>query len=46
MSAQRLASTTDVTDEEWQILAPLRPPDKTGGRPRKYPRRAVINGLQ
>jgi putative transposase len=45
MSAQRLASTTDLTDEEWQILEPLLPPDKTGGRRRKYPRREVINGL-
>jgi transposase len=45
MSAQRLASTTDLTDEEWQILAPRLPPEQTGGRPRKYPRRDVINGL-
>jgi putative transposase len=45
MSAQRLASTTDLTDEEWQILEPLLPPEKTGGRPRKYPRRDVINGI-
>ena len=46
MSAQRLAYTTDLTDEEWQILKPLLPPEKAGGRPRKYPRREVINGLQ
>jgi putative transposase len=46
MSAQRLAYTTDLTDEEWQILEPLLPPEKTGGRPRKYPMREVINGLQ
>jgi transposase len=45
MSAQRLAYTTDLTDEEWQILEPLLPPDKTGGRPRKYPVREVINGI-
>jgi transposase len=45
MSAQRLASTTDLTDEEWQLLEPLLPPEKTGGRPRKYPRRDVINGI-
>jgi putative transposase len=46
MSAQRLAYTTDLTDEEWQILEPLLPPEKTGGRPRKYPMREVINGIQ
>jgi putative transposase len=46
MSFQRLAYTTDLTDEEWQILAPLLPPEKSGGRPRKYPIREVINGIQ
>src|SRR5918999_32553 len=46
MSARRLTYTTDLTDEEWQILAPLLPPDKAGGRPRKYPLREVINGIQ
>jgi putative transposase len=46
MAARRLAYTTDLTDEEWQILAPLLPPAKSGGRPRKYPRREVINGIQ
>jgi transposase len=46
MSARRLTYTTDLTDEEWQILAPLLPPEKAGGRPRKYPMREVINGIQ
>ena len=46
MSAQRLTYTTDLTDEEWQILEPLLPPEKPGGRPRKYPMREVINGIQ
>jgi putative transposase len=46
MSRQRLAYTTDLTDEEWQILAPLLPPEKSGGRPRKYPVREVMNGIQ
>jgi len=35
MSARRLTYTTDLTDEEWQILEPLLPPAKSGGRPRK-----------
>jgi putative transposase len=46
MAARRLASTTDLTDEEWQSLAPLLPPDKAGGRPRTYPLREVLNGIQ
>jgi putative transposase len=46
MSAQRLTYTTDLADEEWQILEPLLPPEKTGGRPRKYPLREVLNGMQ
>ena len=46
MSARRLTYTTDLTDDEWQILKPLLPPDKSGGRPRKYPIRGVINGIQ
>jgi putative transposase len=46
MAAQRLAYASDLTDEEWQILAPLLPPEKAGGRPRKYPMRDVIDGIQ
>jgi putative transposase len=46
MARQRLAYTTDLTDEEWQILEPLLPPEKTGGRPHKYPLREVRNGIQ
>jgi transposase len=46
MPAQRPAYATDLSDEEWQILAPLLPPAKPGGRPRKYPMREVINGIQ
>jgi putative transposase len=46
MARQRLAYPTDLTDEEWQLLKPLLPPDKPGGRPRKYPMREVLNGIQ
>jgi hypothetical protein len=38
--------STDLTDEEWHILAPLLPPEKSGGRPRTYPLREVLNGIQ
>jgi putative transposase len=46
MARQRLTYATDLTDEEWQILKPLLPPEKSGGRPRKYPMREVFNGIQ
>jgi putative transposase len=46
MARQRLPYPTDLTDEEWQLLKPLLPPAKSGGRPRKYPLREVINGIQ
>jgi putative transposase len=46
MARQRLPYTTDLTNEEWQILKPLLPPAKSGGRPRKYPMREVLNGIQ
>ena len=31
MSVRRLTYTTDLTDEEWRILAPLLPSEKAGG---------------
>jgi putative transposase len=46
MARQCLTYTTDLTDEEWQILKPLLPPAKSGGRPRKYPMREGLNGIQ
>ena len=46
MARQRLTYTTDLTDEEWRLLKPLLPPAKSGGRPRKYPLREVMNGIQ
>ena len=46
MARPRLSYPTDLTDEAWQILKPLLPPVKSGGRPRKDPMREVLNGLQ
>jgi putative transposase len=46
MPAQRPAYTSDLIDEEWQILEPLLPPEKPGGRPRKYLMRDVIDAIQ
>ena len=36
---------SDLSDDEWAILAPLIPPAKHGGRPREVDIRAVIGGL-
>src|SRR5918996_2882479 len=46
MFTQRQAYTSDLTDEEWRFLEPLLPPAKAGGRPRKYPMREWLNGMQ
>jgi putative transposase len=39
------ASSTDGTEAEWAILAPLSPPAPPGGRPRQQDRRAIVHGL-
>src|SRR5258705_4881982 len=36
---------TDLTDEEWQVLEPLVPPSKTGGRPADHTRREILNAI-
>ena len=36
---------TDLTDEQWAILALLIPPAKPGGRPRQVDMREVINTI-
>ena len=41
----RQAYDTDITDEQWEILEPLLPPAKQGGRPRCVDMRDIINAL-
>jgi putative transposase len=36
---------TDLTNDQWDVLAPLIPPAKPGGRPREVDLREVINTL-
>ena len=36
---------SDLNDTEWQLLEPLLPPPKPGGRPIKYPRREIANAV-
>ena len=44
-ATERKAYRTDLTDEQWEILKPLIPPAKLGGRPRTVDMREVINTL-
>jgi putative transposase len=46
MSTKQSTYSSDLTDAEWHILEPLLPPEKPGGRHRKYQMRAIINGIQ
>ena len=36
---------SDLTDEQWTVLAPLLPDAKSGGRPRSVDLREVMNAL-
>jgi transposase len=40
-----LRYASDLTDEEWAVVAPMIPPARRGGRPRDVNMREVINGL-
>jgi putative transposase len=39
----RKAYPTDITDAQWELIAPLLPPAKHGGRPRTVNLREVVN---
>jgi transposase len=41
----KLRYPSDLTDEEWALVAPLIPPPKPGGNKRTRDMRAVVNGL-
>ena len=41
----RQAYPSDLSEKEWQLLDPLLPAPKPGGRPVKYPRREVVNAI-
>ena len=44
-SGTRRAYPSDVTDGEWRRVESLVPPPKSGGRPCKYDRREILNGI-
>lgn len=46
MLTERRAYSSDFSDAEWQILEPMLPSEKSGGRHRKYPLREIINAIQ
>jgi putative transposase len=37
--------TSDLTEGQWRVIAPLIPPAKPGGRPRTSNMREVLNGI-
>jgi transposase len=41
----RGGSPSDTSDEQWALIEPLLPEVKTGGRPEKHPRRAVLDAV-
>ncbi len=45
MSSPPHVYATDLSDVEWAILAPLLPPPKPGGRPRKWTLRTIMDGI-
>jgi putative transposase len=36
---------TDLSDKEWDLIKHLVPNAKPGGRPEKYPKRKIVNGI-
>jgi putative transposase len=36
---------TDLSDKEWDLINHLVPEAKPGGRPEKYPKREILNGM-
>jgi putative transposase len=43
--APRRRYPTDLTDQEWALLAPLIPPPKPGGRPAVHDRRVLVDAM-
>ena len=43
---ERPTCPSDLSDREWQLLKPLLPPPKPGGRPTTCPRREIVNAIR
>jgi putative transposase len=44
-SRRTLRYQNDVTDQEWRVIEPLLPRPNTGGRPRGWPLREIVNAI-
>jgi transposase len=42
---RRARYPSDTSDEQWALIEPLLPEVKTGGRPEKHPRRALVDAI-
>jgi transposase len=45
MDNGKLKYDTDLTDEQWAVLAPLVPVEGKGGRPLTYHKRAIVEAI-
>ena len=45
MSSALRPYPSDLSAQEWKILAPIIPPAKAGGRPRKWPMQKILNAI-
>lgn len=45
MSSPTHRYPSDLSDREWELLAPLIPPAKPGGRPRKWTLRSILDAV-
>ena len=43
--ARQARYPSDSSDEQWALIEPLLPEVKTGGRPEKHPRRALVDAI-
>lgn len=41
----KIGYPSDLSDREWEIISPLLPPAKSGGRPRTTDLRKVCDGI-
>ena len=42
---QRQPYPTHLTDQQWELIEPLIPRVKPGGRPAKYARRGIVSAI-
>lgn len=45
MKRRRRSYSTDLSDREWALVAPLVPAPKPGGRPCRWERREIVNAI-